>query len=348
VSSIMPGPRPPLTRPTRRVAFTLIELLVVIAIIAILIGLLLPAVQKVREAAARSQCQNNLKQIGLSAHNYASATGRLPSGWIGSYPVVDNVDLGYTRQFTGVLVELLPYLEQGPVDSQIRSTGPAVVPPDYSNPDRPYPIWSSFNGPWAARNTRIKTFVCPSDDPYSTPVAAAVGQLGRDPGNPGQWRFDLAWFNNPSIDPFLGRTNYLGVAGYAGNGYPQFQGLLLNRSKLSLEQASAGDGLSNTLFFGEYLGGSDAGPRVISASWMGVGCAPTAWGLPAGKGTDPTYGNWNAFTSKHAGVVQFAMGDGSVQKLRKGINPGTNEWALFVYASGWNDGMVVDFSQLGN
>src|SRR6185436_15983474 len=106
-------------REPRRNAFTLIELLVVIAIIAILIGLLVPAVQRVREAAARLQCKNNLKQIGVAFHNYHTAFNHFPPGFSSQAASVDGASLG---KGWGWGVYLLPYLDQANLYNQLDLT----------------------------------------------------------------------------------------------------------------------------------------------------------------------------------------------------------------------------------
>ncbi|MBX9622448.1 MAG: DUF1559 domain-containing protein, partial [Gemmataceae bacterium] len=98
-----------------RGGFTLIELLVVIAIIAILVGLLLPAVQKVREAAARMSCQNNMHQVVIASHNYESAYGVLPPGALRSPNGLPGPWVPWNGPGTGTLAFLLPYMEQQPL-----------------------------------------------------------------------------------------------------------------------------------------------------------------------------------------------------------------------------------------
>jgi prepilin-type N-terminal cleavage/methylation domain-containing protein/prepilin-type processing-associated H-X9-DG protein len=320
----------------RRSGFTLIELLVVIAIIAVLIGLLLPAVQKIRESANRMSCSNNLKQLALAAQNYASAHGTLPPGHLGEYP-----DLGgqptYSKQFLGVLPYLLPYVEQ---DNLFRAMS-ADFPSDYFSPSAAYPGWWNFDSAWNVRGQRVKTFLCPSDDAENTPITYALSMTYRN--KKGGWDVRVSFFDDPTIINSLGVTNYVGVAGFSGvgTGNDTFSGLLANRTKVSMGNLTAADGASNTLLFGEYRGTGDNGPRIGSASWIGTGVMPTAWGLPTGDDS-----GWWHFSSRHPGVVQFAFGDGSVRGLRKGIVPGPNgnnpDWLNYIFASGWHEGKVVD------
>jgi prepilin-type N-terminal cleavage/methylation domain-containing protein/prepilin-type processing-associated H-X9-DG protein len=139
----------------RRVAFTLIELLVVLAIVGILISLLLPAVQNVRNAATRVQCANNLKQIGLACHHHHDVYKRLPPGYLASGPYVDGAT--DTAPGWGWPAFLLPYLEQGDVYSQI----------DFTQPVQSSPVISVL----------IPIFLCPADLPPGAPITITDAAL---------------------------------------------------------------------------------------------------------------------------------------------------------------------------
>jgi len=337
-----------MTRVRVRWGFTLIELLVVIAIIAVLIGLLVPAVQKVREAAARIQCANNLSQLGKAAHNYQSAMNILPPGYLGPNAPISTDQSIFSPQEVGCLAYLLPYMEQDPIYKLMMSGVPndylSITKPAPGQYGDPYGPWWQYNSTWSAANKQVKSYVCPMDSPELTPYQwccfiqfASGGSLWIDGG----------YFNGGGQN--LGRSNYVGVAGYIGMAYPYYQGIFTNRTPIPLQQITAMDGTSNTLLFGESTGDGDTWPssgpnaynRQFSMSWMGCGGFPTAWGTPSGVPNG--IGAWYAFSSRHTTTIQFCYADGSVHGIQKGITSGTAR-TNYIYASGWNDGHNVDFN----
>jgi prepilin-type N-terminal cleavage/methylation domain-containing protein len=340
----------------RRSGFTLIELLVVIAIIAILIGLLLPAVQKVREAAARMACSNNLKQLGLAAHNYHSAFGVLPPGYDGpspniNYPLPNHLTAGNPK-WVGVLVYLLPYVEQDNIYKQLRT----MNDPTYTG------TWWETNPDWTLAHSQLKLFLCPSDQQPGqiTTGSAALMHSYSPPGvqPPNSAAGAVMYYFPGEFD--LGKTNYTGVAGpgwsdgatYApsagGANYKPYTGVFTNRSKIPLQGIV--DGTSNTLMFGEGLGGAAPAGRDFQWTWMGVGAMATFQGLrpcttspPGINPNNATECTWASFSSRHTAVVLFCFGDGSVRGLRPGgsnqrYQPTSDAWYAFQALAGYGDG----------
>jgi prepilin-type N-terminal cleavage/methylation domain-containing protein/prepilin-type processing-associated H-X9-DG protein len=297
---------------SRRSAFTLIELLVVIAIIAILIGLLLPAVQKVREAAARMQCSNHLHQLGVATHNYESSYGYFPPAWRNPTPttaftgVIQDAPLPDAPRFTNLFVELLPYFEQDNLQKAW----------DYAN------INNNRGGATSVSAQVIKILLCPTSPLASQPQATVSGNV-------------------------YGLNSYAGVAGrYSFRAFTNSSFTISNDGifyiNSRVRMTGIADGTSNTFLWGERYHKDPNFDRMYTnfpiIGWSGwawcdqgnaigdflVGAAQSInWQVPAtATGANSSANPWvqqrlSTMGSGHTGGANVAMADGSVRFLRE-------------------------------
>jgi prepilin-type processing-associated H-X9-DG protein len=253
-------------------------LLVVIAIIGVLIGLLLPAVQKVREAANRAQCENNLKQIGIALHAYHDTYGYLPSGTVGT----KSTKAASFLFSAGWTVLILPYIEQGNLYNQLDLTKPVSTTGAWTTT-----TYTGYGNVVALQNQAPKTYVCPSF-PLSPLSQGDTGDTGT-----GNWQLAANYVgimgaSNSPTDPTdptghgrcvdaqqaSGRTGPLYCA--ATGGYYCWNGLMYNGSSFRI--ADIPDGTTNTLLAAEQGGGPGTDPGVA----LGY-CAPGQIDLRTGN-----------------------------------------------------------------
>jgi prepilin-type N-terminal cleavage/methylation domain-containing protein len=299
------------TVPRPRQGFTLIELLVVIAIIAILIGLLLPAVQKVREAANRTTCTNNLKQIGVAMHNYHGTFKKFPPG---SRATDTN------SCYENWAIAILPYMEQDALKNLYHDTK--------LNED---PLNNQV------QTARVTIFVCPTDPDQFTPIHPYAGPGVNQLYMPGSYK---------GMEGLSDGTHYWDRYDDAGTlvdaGHGNWRGVLhVTRANKSLGQEridSIKDGTSSTILVGEYTTKTAQEHRGFWGysywEWSLSAVSTTTTGGPAPyillpdilacKALETDNGSYSAckrgWSSLHPGIINFLMCDGSVQPISQSVD----------------------------
>ncbi|NBO91494.1 MAG: DUF1559 domain-containing protein [Planctomycetia bacterium] len=334
-----------------RYAFTLIELLVVIAIIAILIGLLLPAVQKVREAAARMQCSNQMKQLALACHNFQDSTGSLPAS-VMLHPSVSDPS-NYDQNFgPNWAVLILPYIEQGNLYNSIANSVTNYATTGDSG-------WRSI------RNQNVKTFLCPSDSGADTLCARAGGNWAR--GNYGANEGPGMHWNGGAVGVTVlssGQWRDNNPSGFASEYYPSWTAGMSGGGALVVNGGTRlhtfEDGTSNTILIDELRIGWNAND--IRGTWA---MGQTGASLSSGNGRidtptpnvslsgyddiqgcqdNPSIGmgccgcnSWQVTAkSKHTGGVMVGFADGSVKFVSNSVSQQT-----WFQLHSRNDGRVI-------
>ena len=303
------------SRPLR--GFTLVELLVVIAIIGILVALLLPAVQAAREAARRTQCTNNLKQITLAMLNYESAYGHFPTATVGCDGLPDGLCAGVAveqRSAASAFVLILPFIEQQPMWDQLDLKGGNIWTTN-GNYDMP---WTTNAAKVAVVQTSIGMYRCPSTQAEAvtqhdlSKLRVALGSYAVVHGSIGTNGFDVAHFGNGKPTSYETKHENSGPFVYL--------------QPRKIKQIT--DGLSDTMFVGEVYRGDD--PLTMNVWSMGlrhrdsirntlnpVNTLPTN-GIPLPGTVTP--GINGAFGSEHAGGALFGYGDGRVDFISDDID----------------------------